>query len=167
MEVRLATGADADAVTDVQQESWRVAYAHVFPRERLDENFVEPDYWRRTIEVAPPGWAVLVAGDPVVGFACVGPSRDEDRVGELYAIYVHPERWREGVGRTLIERAEEHLAADYDQATLWVLAANPRARRFYERAGWRADGARKEYERWGIAAPEVRYRKRLRSGPQG
>jgi ribosomal protein S18 acetylase RimI-like enzyme len=167
MRIRPATRDDADAVARVQRETWRIAYRDVFPPERLAEDFIDVDRWRRNLETPPDGWTTLVAGDPVVGFACVGPSRDEDRVGELYAIYVHPERWREGVGRALIERAEEHLAADYDQATLWVLAANPRARRFYERAGWRADGAGKEYERWGIAAPEVRYRKRLRSGSRG
>jgi RimJ/RimL family protein N-acetyltransferase len=48
-----------------------------------------------------------------------------------------------------------------------VLEANPRARRFYERAGWRPDGARKHYERWGVTAPEIRYRKRLAGGAHG
>jgi ribosomal protein S18 acetylase RimI-like enzyme len=161
VDVRAATGADAEAVRRVQEESWRVAYAHVFPAEQLATDFVDPDYWRRTIEVPPPGWTLLVAGEPVVGFACVGPSRDEDAVGELYAIYVLPGAWSTGAGRALIERAEASLAREYDDATLWVLEANPRARRFYERAGWRPDGARKQYERWGIAAPEIRYRKRL------
>jgi RimJ/RimL family protein N-acetyltransferase len=42
-----------------------------------------------------------------------------------------------------------------------VLDDNPRARRFYERAGWQPDGAAKTEERWGVAAAEVRYRKRL------
>jgi ribosomal protein S18 acetylase RimI-like enzyme len=167
MDVRAATGADAEAVRRVQEESWRVAYAHVFPAEQLAADFVDADYWRRTIEVPPPGWTLLVAGDPVVGFACVGPSRDEDLVGELYAIYVSPDAWSTGAGRALIERAEARLARDYQDATLWVLEANPRARRFYERAGWHPDGARKHYERWGVAAPEIRYRKRLGGAPGG
>jgi len=38
-----------------------------------------------------------------------------------------------------------------------VLEDNPRARRFYERAGWAPDGARKAEERFGVRAPEVRY----------
>jgi hypothetical protein len=42
-----------------------------------------------------------------------------------------------------------------------VLEENPRARRFYEEAGWQADGSRKAEERWGVRAPEVRYRKEL------
>ena len=51
----------------------------------------------------------------------------------------------------------------YDEATLWVLEDNPRARRFYELAGWRPDGARKADEWFEVSATEVRYRKRLRS----
>jgi len=167
MEVRPATGADADAVRRVQEESWRAAYAHVFPAERLASDFVDADYWRRTIEVPPPGWTLFVVGSPVRGFVCVGPSRDEDEVGELYAIYVAPEAWSTGAGRALIERAEARLAQEYEDATLWVLEANPRARRFYALAGWRPDGARKEYERWGVAVPEIRYRKRLRTETRG
>ena len=89
------------------------------------------------------------------------PSRDERGVGELYAIYVEPSSWSTGAGRALIERAEQELAERYDQATLWVLEDNPRARGFYERAGWTSDGGRKAEERLGVRAPEVRYRKRL------
>jgi GNAT superfamily N-acetyltransferase len=93
----------------------------------------------------------------------VGPSRDRAPGGELYAIYVDPDSWSTGVGRALIARAEERLAEEYDEATLWVLDDNPRARRFYERAGWAPDGASKREERLGVAALEVRYYKRLRS----
>jgi ribosomal protein S18 acetylase RimI-like enzyme len=91
----------------------------------------------------------------------VGPSRDETAVGELYAIYVDPDDWSRGAGRALIARAEERLAEDYGVATLWVLEGNPRARRFYEAAGWQVDGARQAVERLGASPAEVRYRKRL------
>ena len=80
----------------------------------------------------------------------------------MYAIYVDPAAWSTGAGRALMEHAEAELIASYDEATLWVLDDNPRARRFYELAGWETDGERKAEERWGVRAPEVRYRKRLR-----
>ncbi len=163
MEVRVATADDADDVARVQQQTWRVAYAHVFPAEDLATEFIDPERWRRNIDTPPPGWKTFVAGDPAAGFACVGPSRDEHGVGELYAIYVHPDAWSTGLGRVLIERAEEHLADVYGEATLWVLEENARARRFYERAGWRQDGGRKDYERWNVRTPEIRYRKRFSS----
>jgi len=161
--VRAATGADADAVARVQQETWRVAYAHVFPAEGLGEDFIDVERWRRRLIDPPPGWSTFVAerDGRLVGFSSVGPSRDEGGIGELYAIYVDPPEWSTGAGRALLERSEQRLAEEYHEATLWVLEDNPRARRFYELAGWRTDGARKAEPRWDVSAAEVRYRKRL------
>src|SRR5262249_55133274 len=118
---------------------------------------------RSGIERPPPGWATYVAEGHgrTVGWVSIGPSRDEHGIGELYAIYVDPEEWSRGAGRALIRRAEERLAEEYAEATLWVLEDNPRARRFYEAAGWRTDGARQSIQRLGVSPPEVRYRKRL------
>jgi ribosomal protein S18 acetylase RimI-like enzyme len=99
----------------------------------------------------------------VVGFVSVGPSRDQRGQGELYALYVDPAAWSTGAGRALIERAEEELAWSYEEAILWVLEDNPRARRFYERAGWQPDGRRRIEERLGVSSREVRYSKRLTS----
>src|SRR5579884_31924 len=141
MEVRLATQEDAEGVELVRVRGWRPP-----------------------LRTPPPGWSTFVADDGgvVVGFASVGPSRDEPGVGELYAIYVDPGRWSTGAGLALLRRAEKQLASEYDEATLWVLDDNPRARAFYERAGWAPDGGRKAETRWGVRAPEVRYRKALR-----
>jgi ribosomal protein S18 acetylase RimI-like enzyme len=164
VQVRDATKADAEAIARVQERAWQVAYAHVFPVDELAQGgFIQPKRWRDRLGHAPHGWStfVAVAEEGVVGFVSVGPSRDEQGLGELYAIYVEPGAWSTGAGRALIERAEEQLRAEYTVATLWVLEDNPRARHFYEHAGWSPDGARKAEERWGVRAPEVRYRKEL------
>lgn len=47
-----------------------------------------------------------------------------------------------------------------DAACLWVLAGNGRARRFYERQGWSADGATRLLDGWGNPA-EARYERPL------
>jgi GNAT superfamily N-acetyltransferase len=165
MEVRAASARDAEAVERVRVRGWQVAYRHVLPPHELDAMPVDWSRWRRRLADPPHGWSTFVAedGGRVVGFASVGPSRDETGIGELYAIYVEPEAWSTGAGRALILRAEEQLASEYEEATLWVLEDNPRAREFYGVAGWRPDGARKVEDRWGVAAPEVRYRKRFSS----
>jgi GNAT superfamily N-acetyltransferase len=46
----------------------------------------------------------------VVGFVSVGPSRDSDASGELFAIYVDPDRWGAGVGTELIAAGERRLS---------------------------------------------------------
>ncbi len=166
MEIRRATARDARSISRIQERGWQTAYRHVFPVAELDRGgFIEPARWRERLRRPPRGWVTFVAArdKDVVGFASVGPSRDLPELGELYALYVDPSVWSAGAGRALIAEAERELASRYDEAALWVLEDNPRARRFYEHAGWQPDGARKAFDRWGVAAPELRYRKRLAS----
>jgi ribosomal protein S18 acetylase RimI-like enzyme len=93
-----------------------------------------------------------------------GRARDEsapppDGAGEVYAIYVHPERVGTGHGRILFAHAVGDLRARaLDPLVVWVFEDNPRARRFYEAAGFRPDGARHEIDFDGVRVPEVRYR---------
>lgn len=111
-----------------------------------------------------PGTAVFVAEDAgdVVGFASLGACRDDEGVGELFAIYVLPRRWGTGAGRALLERGEEFLrGAGFTQAILWVLEGNDRAERFYRAAGWEHDGGRKIESFQGAELTEIRYRKPL------
>lgn len=161
MHIRPASPVDALAIETIRVHGWRTAYRHVYPVAELDGLPIDPERWRARLHVPPPGWTTVVCedGERVVGFASSGPSRDEDEIGELYAIYVDPDAWSTGAGRALMTTAEERLAAAYDAALLWVLEENPRARRFYERAGWAPDGTRKAELRLGVRAAEVRYRK--------
>ena len=161
MHVRPASPHDAVAIESIRVRGWQTAYRHVFPPADLDALPVDPERWRARIAVPPLGWTTIVCEDDgsVVGFASTGPSRDEDDLGEVYAIYVDPDAWSTGAGRALMTAAEAALAAEFGAALLWVLEDNPRARRFYERAGWAPDGIRKAEERFGVRAAEVRYRK--------
>jgi GNAT superfamily N-acetyltransferase len=155
--IRPGTPDDAEAVARVHVQTWQAAYAHALPRERLAALSVEEraEMWR-----GQPPLVAEIDGE-IVGFASVGPSRDED-AGELYAIYVHPDKWGTGVGRALIEAGEERLRElGHEHALLWVLDDNPRARRFYEVAGWSPDGTARDVELFGFELTEVRYRKTL------
>ena len=49
----------------------------------------------------------------------------------------------------------------HEEAVIWVLEDNPRARRFYEATGWSTDGTTRPIELLGSEVPEVRYRKSL------
>jgi GNAT superfamily N-acetyltransferase len=80
--------------------------------------------------------------------------------GELLAIYVDPDHMGTGVGRLLIAAARERLRrVGVTSAALWVLDGNARARRFYERDGWRFDGARRMETYGNAPVDEVRYRR--------
>ena len=88
----------------------------------------------------------------------------EPQVGELFAIYLHPDVVERGIGKALMAKAEQFLCDEsYLEATLWVLDTNTRARRFYESLDWQPDGATQDEPGLGYTLHEVRYRKRLRA----
>jgi GNAT superfamily N-acetyltransferase len=163
--VRDAEPHDAAAIAACHVRTWQAAYAGVLPASFLVSLDPAPRerMWREEIE---RGGDVLVAerAGRVLGFASVGPARDEADAGELYAIYVEPEAWSTGAGRVLMEAAVARLAErGFVEAILWVLEENPRARRFYERAGWATDCGRQDLTLGGAAVAEIRYRRPVTS----
>jgi ribosomal protein S18 acetylase RimI-like enzyme len=103
-------------------------------------------------------------GEPLVGFVTFGGSRDDDAegLGEVYALYVDPDRYRGGVGRLLMAEARERLAdSGFSEAILWVLQGNDRARGFYEGEGWKPDGATREENPYDIVSNVARFRRPL------
>jgi GNAT superfamily N-acetyltransferase len=104
----------------------------------------------------------------VVGFCQTAPIGEADagsdsarasNTAELRTIYLAPEVVGTGVGAALIRHALGDLRArGFRAAFLWVIAGNERARRFYEKGGWRPDGVEKTEEAWGTPVHQVRYR---------
>ena len=148
--VRPATLDDSERIADIHVKTWQAAYAGVMPQDFLDrlDLGARTAMWRRAIDGrTPPGGIFLAEVDSeVVGFVAVGryrqPAGDPDpMVGEVFAIYVAAEHWSTRAGQALMRTAVGHLA-DHGVAEirLWVLADNPRARRFYERFGYVVDG---------------------------
>ena len=160
--VRRATVADAEVVGRIHAASWRGAYQQLGPAflaSIVDQERI--DLWTRVIgEDEEPVY--VAPADAPTGFIYFGPSRDDDageHVGEVMTFYAHPEAWGTGVGRALMEVAIAELCAmGFTEAMLWVLEDNPRARRFYEMAGWRVDGGTKHQSWRGAEFDEVRYR---------
>ncbi|MFF4427071.1 GNAT family N-acetyltransferase [Streptomyces sp. NPDC001549] len=168
--VRAMTEADVAAVSAIRVTGWKTAYAGIMPRSYLDRMTVEADalhrrhHFKRTREDTTNLVAVDAAGR-VVGWACLGPYRGTGAratAGELYALYAQPSLLGSGIGRTLLEAVHAHaLARNFDPVLLWVLTDNSTARRFYERAGYVADGAVQDDDYDGVCVPEVRYRRNL------
>jgi ribosomal protein S18 acetylase RimI-like enzyme len=166
--VRPATVADAPAMGRLHVRAWQAAYRGHMPDDYLDglRAADRAAGWERALRRTRDRAAVLVAeqAGQVTGFANVGPAADPEGAGELYAINVDPARWGTGAGRALLQAAQAELARlGFDETVLWVLPANARARRFYEVAGWVADGTERTVEILGVVVPEVRYRRRSTS----
>ena len=163
MSVRDATPDDALGIATVQNRTWQHAYAHAFPAAALAslDDEVRAEWWRGVFEHPPArSQRLVVDGEGgIVGFAASGPAFAEPPLGELYSIYVLPEAWGRGVGQALMAETLNRLRSEgFAEAILWVLEDNPRTRRFYEAAGWYADGGVKDDMLLDTPVREIRYR---------
>ena len=85
-----------------------------------------------------------------------------ERTAQINAFYVHPALWGRRWGETLFRQALARAVEDHDDVRLWVLTANTRAHRYYERLGWERDGAVQDAapgiteERWRLKDGSLR-----------
>lgn len=147
--MRKATVQDAAALGRVHVECWRQAYGHFLSAAFLaSRSFDEAAAnWTRTLERADPNHEIVVleVDAALRGFAMSGPTHDADPVRDrtLYSLYQLDSEHGSGSGKALLE------AVLHDEpASLWVAELNPRARAFYTRNGFIADGAQKNEPRW-------------------
>jgi ribosomal protein S18 acetylase RimI-like enzyme len=114
-----------------------------------------------------PGKGATAAAETIMGFSHICPTRDEDldptSTGEITSIYLAPEAWGAGNGVMLIQASiSEMVTAGFEEASLWALNTNVRARRFYETGGWVADGVTKVHDWGSFTCIDVRYMLDLR-----
>ncbi len=164
-EYRLATSKDNFDIATISVEGWKHAYKGIFP----DQVLSGLDYKERAkgranfLAHAALSTYVCVEDGLAVGFVDFELCRDDDcdaQVGEIWAIYVLPDFMGRGIGKRLLQEAENKLSErGCNFVTVWVLHRNTPARGFYEKQGFLLDGKEKDYQ--GLR--EVRYRKPLLS----
>ncbi|WP_110950737.1 GNAT family N-acetyltransferase [Pseudomonas bohemica] len=169
--IRLAQPQDAAGIARVHVRSWQQAYRDLIPADHLTSLDATLDrrteLWRDSIDKGEPQVFVALEGEQVVGWIASGQSRDEDTKpgmgGEVQALYVLAEHWGSGVGRTLWLTARQHLVDHgFRSVTLWVLAQNDRAIRFYRNAGFSPEDASvRTISRGEWTLEEIRYRLNL------
>lgn len=162
--IRPARADDAEAIGRAHSEGWGAAYRGIMSDEAVDAFVHAGDHttrWSERMEERSDGRVIWVAelDGEVVGFAQTGPSRQPDagpQDAELYCTYLGAGAIGSGIGRRLLGHAVDDLSGrGFGCARLWVLEANSRARRFYEAAGWHADGAARVDP--GDGCTDVRY----------
>jgi GNAT superfamily N-acetyltransferase len=154
--VRDACADDAERFVRAYEESWDAGLAEIAGArlETLVPFETRVESFRAGVAGAGPDARILVAerGGEIVGMAT---CRCEGATSELRALYVVPAAWGSGVAMPLMKAALTAMRErGATEAFLWVVEANARARRFYEREGWTADGTTRATE---LGPGEVRY----------
>lgn len=150
LEICKATLDMADAIGEIGFASWNAAYADIVPEAFLRDYTPQKraDTLRRLLPERPEEYYLFRLAETPVGFAIIGPPQDAglpEKTGEVHAFYFMPDVWGRGYAGDAMAFCLERLRAlGYTAAVLWVLEDNARARRFYEKQGFRLAGRRRE-----------------------
>lgn len=166
IQIRYASILDAAIIAQIHTSSWQAAYSGIVP----DEILIGLDPVKRSqklkiqINEFPESYGIVYKGEDPAGFICFGPSRDQDRLerdGEIYAIYLHPKFYHQGIGTQLILWGEIELSKKgFQRIFIWVLEKNINAINFYQKNNYVFDGTIKEIK-IGNLLNEHRYCKEI------
>ncbi len=164
--IRYARAEDATGIAHVHSASWRATYRGIVPQSTLDDMHPEKTVarWREPAAGNVPGTHLLVAEEngAIVGFEVYGPAREPsfDYSGELYAAYFLPEAMGKGLGTEMMKTVVRDLTAQgLNDMIVWVMEANERGRRFYEKllGGTVIPRSRKSFDIDGVEIWEIAY----------
>ena len=134
MEVRHARLEDMERLGHIMAASFRSAFADFVTQQTMDACAREDRCAALLEGVFRQGEIRFLTGDNS-GMLCWKPVEDG---AEIIAIHSLPESWGAGLGHAMMEKALEQMGNV--TVSLWVFEQNLRARRFYEKHGFRWDG---------------------------
>ena len=159
--LRNATREDLGPLTDLWFRSAAEAFLPLLPAGFQLPNRARLEGPRGALERERTAVLVAEDGDLILGYVTAGPSRDPDvlePVGEIWTLFLDPRAIGRGLGTRLLQAGLDHFRElGLDEVTLWSFRGNERANAFYERHGFRRDGAEKRMADWA-EIPIVRYR---------
>ena len=149
MTIRNAEFEDMKRLGHIMSVSFRSAFADFVTQQTMDacareENCIallEGIYWEGKMHF-------LIGEDS--GMLC---WQETESGAEIVAIHSLPESWGTGLGSSMLQTALDQIGER--PVFLWAFQKNKRARRFYEKHGFRWDGSERISEFDG--AVEVRY----------
>lgn len=145
---RTAGVPDATALAELGTATFVDTFGHLYQPDDLTLFLKShtPDSW--TKELADPAFAVRVAEQDgrMIGYAKIGPPHlpfePRGQAAELRQLYVTEAFKGAGIARTLIDWViDQARARCADHLYLSVFTDNHRARRFYEKIGFEAEGS--------------------------
>ena len=168
--IRRAVESDCPTICGIDVRSRQWGYCGLLPGPALAG--MKPEdrepLWRPRLSATSTHRIWIAEGEARgLGFAAWGPPSDVDldqRTVELHALYLERDASGTGIAQRLVDASLREMREEgYAHSVLWVLKDNPRARCFYERAGWSMDGSSKAINRCGKDLESIRYTISIRS----
>lgn len=154
MTIRQARPDDIPSIAAIHVTSKQAAYAGIVDQSFLDTK-TQNEYeakWQEWLSEEGVDVSFLFKEDTPCGFISYGrmqtppPGTSKIRpqyTAEIFAIHIHPDHWRKGLGKKLIGHAAQTLKDNkHSSLCLWVLGKNERATKFYDALGGKRLGKR-------------------------
>ena len=146
--LREANQSNVETLAHLHVVGGRNSYEGLVDQAYLD-SLTEEDFIQRWRNWLQEGVRVVLAEEKetsrICGFCGFGPLKTPppgsspirpQYSSEIYAIYVLPEFWKQGVGKKLMRHCSKALQEEgHNSMCLWVLKGNERAGSFYEKLG--------------------------------
>ena len=143
VKIRKAEPGDEKILAHIQTESWKAAFADILSPEELvrctNQQKAEQMY-HSVLRREGCNMAIEFVADQPHCVAAWGKNRCDlgDTVGELICIHSLQNNWAKGYGSAMMEYVLARFKQEgYKFVILWVFEANTRARKFYEKHGFR------------------------------
>ena len=138
VDVRTATAEDLAAVEAVARDAWYAAYGGFLEPQSVEAGLAQAydeDVLATAVEHDAIEFLVAELDGEVDGFASAERTWADEV--ELHTLYVHPDRWGEGVGSALLDEVEAWATEkDVDRVVAAVFADNVVGRGFLEARGF-------------------------------
>ncbi|MFB6205440.1 MAG: GNAT family N-acetyltransferase [Haloglomus sp.] len=152
--IRAATPGEAEAIRELARVAWHEVYDDIMGPDEVDQRL---DNWWRAEElrdvITNPDHLFLVAVDSgdvagEAGEADAETGAGADPVGVIHAgpspsgafviprLYVHPDRWGEGIGTELLDHVTAQAREETDRLRVVLLTGNEVGVQFYESHGF-------------------------------
>lgn len=135
--IRDATVEDIAGIQRVARRGWTATYGDFLPETAIDAILAD---WYAPEQLEPSITAentvyLVAETDDIAGYASAAPTANEE--GQLYAIYIDPDRWNDGIGTGLLDSILERLEErGVRRLRVEVLADNTVGIPFYESRGF-------------------------------
>jgi len=141
LRIRNATNDDLDSFVQIYKEAYRGLEEYAYTKTK-DIRW----YFRWLMNRDRDGFFVAEVDGKPVGFVGCDANWvslfENDTVGEIHEIFVHPSWQRMGIGKILLLKALDYAKSKGRKlAGLWVGMTNERAKRFYKKMGFVETGS--------------------------